>query len=301
MTKLTVKEIWRYPVKSMRGEMLSKVRLERGGIPGDRIWVVRGKDGATIPDRKNALARLLDCSARYDASGAVEITLPDGDGIQLTDATKDDVATVLGELVGQEVSLWRTVGSGSSENVEADAAVVEAGLRRMCVTGPKDTWFPDVAKYPPGVLRDIRQSMGRYARRNELPELLGFDIFPVNVLTEASLRYLEDTITRLPIDRRRYRPNFLVADDQGVAAPLELGWEGHEVAFGNGEARLFSIIRCPRCVMPSLAQQGAGADLARDAIFNPANTPEMLFVSTYAVVLGEGRVAVGDAVHAPGS
>ena len=34
----TVGEIWRYAVKSMGGESLDGVRLEAGGIPGDRGW-----------------------------------------------------------------------------------------------------------------------------------------------------------------------------------------------------------------------------------------------------------------------
>ena len=32
MTRFTVREIWRYPVKSMRGEMLNEAVVSAGGI-----------------------------------------------------------------------------------------------------------------------------------------------------------------------------------------------------------------------------------------------------------------------------
>lgn len=298
MTKLTVKEIWRYPVKSMRGEMLAEVSVGPGGIAGDRIWVVRGPGGAMIPDRKNALAGLLDCAARYDTStGAVEITFPDARTIVLTDATKDAVCDALAKLVApQEITLWRT-GSLRPERAPADVdpAKLDKAIRRIFAFSPSDATFPDFSAYPPEALQSTMHSLTRYERRHEASDFLGFDFFPMNVLTEASLRHLEATVTHAPIDRRRFRPNVLVADDAALAEPVERAWEGHEVV--AGDVRLFSVLRCVRCVMPSLGQAGVGAAITRDPVFNPANTREMAFVGMYAAVLGEGRVAVGNPVR----
>ncbi len=36
-----VKEIWRYPVKSMAGEQIQEARIGPLGIPGDRTVLVR--------------------------------------------------------------------------------------------------------------------------------------------------------------------------------------------------------------------------------------------------------------------
>jgi uncharacterized protein YcbX len=299
VAKLTVKEIWRYPVKSMRGEMLAQASVGPGGIVGDRIWVVRGPGGALIPDRKNALAALLDCTARLDAlTGAVEITLPDGRAMMLTDTTKDAVRDALAKVVApQEITLWRT-GALRPESApsDVDPEKLDTAIRRIFAFSPRDTTFPDFSHYPAQALQSTMHSLTRYMQRHEASDILGVDFFPVNVLTEASLRHLEATITHAPIDRRRFRPNLLIADDEGLAEPLERAWEGHEVV--AGDVRLFSVLRCVRCVMPSLGQAGAGAAIPRDPVFNPAHTREMAVVGMYASVLGEGCVAIGDPVRA---
>jgi hypothetical protein len=298
MTKLTVKEIWRYPVKSMRGEMLAQASVRAGGIVGDRMWVMRGPGGAMIPDRKNALAALLDCAARYDAStGAVEITLPDARTMMLTDATQEAVRDALAKLVApQEITLRRT-GPLRPEDAppDVDCAKLDKAIRRVFAFSPSDATFPDFSTYPPQVLQSAMHSLIRYERRHEASDFLGVDFFPMNLLSEATLRHLEVTVTHAPVDRRRFRPNILVADDATLAEPLERTWEGQEIVVGD--VRLFSVLRCVRCVMPSLGQAGVGAAIARDPLFNPANTRAMAFVGMYAAVLGEGRVAAGDEVR----
>src|SRR5438105_3796619 len=46
-----VTEIWRYPVKSLRGEQLAATELLAGGIPGDRLVHVRAANGRVITSR----------------------------------------------------------------------------------------------------------------------------------------------------------------------------------------------------------------------------------------------------------
>lgn len=40
-----VSSLWRYPVKSMRGEISPHVEVTIRGIDGDRLFAVRGSDG----------------------------------------------------------------------------------------------------------------------------------------------------------------------------------------------------------------------------------------------------------------
>jgi MOSC domain-containing protein len=48
---MTVKELWRYPVKSLAGERLTEADLKEDGIPGDRIVHVAGPEGVRTARR----------------------------------------------------------------------------------------------------------------------------------------------------------------------------------------------------------------------------------------------------------
>jgi uncharacterized protein YcbX len=42
---VVVEEIWRYPVKSLRGESVDQASVNSRGVLGDRLWAVRDNDG----------------------------------------------------------------------------------------------------------------------------------------------------------------------------------------------------------------------------------------------------------------
>ena len=63
----TVKEIWRYPVKSMAGERLQRANVGALGIHGDRGWAIRDEKAGEIRNARKlpALSALRGCvSAR---------------------------------------------------------------------------------------------------------------------------------------------------------------------------------------------------------------------------------------------
>src|SRR5689334_734219 len=61
-------EIWRYPVKSMKGESLPTVRLEMDGIAGDRLVQVRSALGKIVTARTRP--GLLGHAATMGSDGA---------------------------------------------------------------------------------------------------------------------------------------------------------------------------------------------------------------------------------------
>jgi MOSC domain-containing protein len=77
-----VKDLFRYPVKSMQGERLSAVDIGAHGVIGDRAYALREANGRIVTAKK--WANILELCARYDAPptpGALaplRITLPDG-------------------------------------------------------------------------------------------------------------------------------------------------------------------------------------------------------------------------------
>lgn len=73
---MQIVELWRYPVKSMRGEQLQTATISELGIAGDRAWgIVDVETGKTLTGRREP--RLLMAASRLDGSEVV-ITLPDG-------------------------------------------------------------------------------------------------------------------------------------------------------------------------------------------------------------------------------
>jgi hypothetical protein len=62
-----VKEIWRYPVKSMAGEQQQSARLTSSGIEGDRVVQVQNARGRIVTAR--TYPRLLGFHATLDGNG----------------------------------------------------------------------------------------------------------------------------------------------------------------------------------------------------------------------------------------
>jgi uncharacterized protein YcbX len=93
-----VTALWRYPVKSMRGERLTEVEFGERGVDGDRLYAVRDPDGkfgsGKNTRRFRRMAGLHEFAARYDGDVPV-VTLPDGRTVR-GDAAHEAIATALG-------------------------------------------------------------------------------------------------------------------------------------------------------------------------------------------------------------
>ena len=286
---MQIKEIWRYPVKSMGGERLTETHLAKGGIPYDRGWAVRDESDKTIRGAKH-FGALMSCSARYltdtpaNPVPKAEITLPDRRTL-VTDDAKINAA--LSDLCGRAVTLWPLQPREQDEHYRAAPVTdIEAYLRQIFALEPAEP-LPNLAAFPPDVLQEI----SLYAS----PRGTYFDAFPVNVLTEASLRYLQTLLPESKLDVRRFRPNILIASDGAPAKPVEFDWIGREVTVGA--ARIAAVMRCPRCIMTTRAQEGPGQNLPRDsAIMRTLVRETEQNLSIYCTVSREGRIATGDPV-----
>lgn len=285
-TQFTVKEIWRYPVKSMQGEQLTETVLTAGGVPLDRGWALRDEATQTIVGAKK-IANLLNCSARYiDGTNAgavpqVEITLPDGNTVRSDDT---QINAMLSAALDQDVTLWPLLPADNKEHYRTKHAPddMEAEMRAIFALEP-DEPLPDFSSFPPDVLGELMEfatPVGTY-----------FDAFPLDILTEASLRHLQTLTPESNLDIRRFRPNILVSDSEKVAGLEETKWVGRPVTIGN--AKVDAVMECPRCIMTTRAQ----GDLPRDASIMRtmvAHTAQNL--SIYCNIAKPGRVAEGDAV-----
>jgi uncharacterized protein YcbX len=102
-----VEALWRYPVKSMQGEMLERTEVAGRGFVGDRLYAVRDADGKFGSGKSTRRFRrmdgLLDFSARSDGE-MPKIRFPDGVERR---GDAPDLDAALSHALGQSVTLAR--------------------------------------------------------------------------------------------------------------------------------------------------------------------------------------------------
>ena len=115
-----VAAIWRYPVKSMRGEAMATAALGWNGLDGDRQYAFyKAADGSRFPwlTGRDAAALVLH-RARYDdpaspRTSPVRVTSPDGADFDLRDPA---LAARLGAAAAHEVRLLQ-LGRGAFDSM----------------------------------------------------------------------------------------------------------------------------------------------------------------------------------------
>lgn len=279
---MRVRELWRYPVKSMGGERLERTAIGDQGVLGDRGWALRDEAAGEIRGAKK-LPALLQCKARYlEEPGrgrvpAAEITLPGGERIR-SDA--GDAGAKLSALLGRQVSIWPLQPAENAAHYlrgAPDDPDMIAELRQI-FGRTEDEPLPDLSVFPAEIMT-YTSPLGTY-----------FDAFPLHLVTTATLGELRRHNGEATFDVRRFRPN-IVVDTAALAGFAENEWCGKTLRLGG--ARLRVEIPCVRCVMTTLPQEHLAKDpsvlrtIVREAAQN---------VGVYLRVETAGEVAVGDEV-----
>lgn len=291
MADATVTQLWRFPVKSMGGTQVQRVRVDRRGVHADRLWAVRDVEKkATVSARRVPV--LLGCSARYRTEPAddagpgnvpgVVIAFPDG-----RELTDDDPAVhvALSELVGREMRLVALPPRADTSQHRMTMSDSMASFSATQVR--KDFGLDDTEALPDTSVFTTRQiiTLARYTT----PPGTFVDLSPVHLLSTASLRSLSPDGDGY--DVRRFRPNVLVDAASGDEFP-ESAWAGGDVRVGG--AALHVTQPTIRCVVPTRPQPGL--DLDRRITRNLAERTDR-FLGVYADVTTPGTIRVGDAVE----
>ena len=98
-------ELWRYPVKSMRGEPCDAIELERRGVSGDRRFAVIDAEGRIGSGKDTRRFRKIDglLSLQAHLDGPIpQIRFPDG---RLVSAADPGADSVLSDFLGKPVRL----------------------------------------------------------------------------------------------------------------------------------------------------------------------------------------------------
>ncbi|HVE14034.1 MAG TPA: MOSC domain-containing protein [Elusimicrobiota bacterium] len=102
-SKIVVRELWRYPVKSLLGERLESAEIGPAGVAGDRAWAVRDAATGRVLSAKRWFG-LFAFAARYPAGPGEEpeIVTPRGEALAPARA-----AQALSDALGLRVELVR--------------------------------------------------------------------------------------------------------------------------------------------------------------------------------------------------
>jgi len=286
-----VAALFRFPVKSMLGERLDRVRGGERGFAGDRAYAVVDRSDGRVASAKHPRkwGRLLEISARYvdepDPGGVrapVELTLPDGTAVRSDAPGVDDA---LSRFCGRDVALASGPNEGKAleEVWPAIDGLAPAELVAAMSAGRREGDDP-VSDIPVASMAPT----GTY-----------FDLTTLHVMTTATLRALSSLEPTATFDVRRYRPNVLVEVDG--AGFVENEWVGATVALGD-TLRARVDLPTMRCVMTTLAQDGLPADrrtlqaIARHNRLEITGLGAWACAGVYGTITEAGDVAVGDPV-----
>ncbi|MGH8245857.1 MAG: MOSC N-terminal beta barrel domain-containing protein, partial [Gammaproteobacteria bacterium] len=227
-----VGEIWRYPVKSTRGEQLKASRVGSKGLAGDRGWAVRDDKAGELRGGRH-LPKLLQCRSRYRSEPASEpwppawITTPTGAEFASDDP---DAGRQLSEWMGTPVSLWPIQPPEDLEHYRR-LPMTEQELIEQFAREPGEP-LPDLQMFPQELMHYVSHP-GTY-----------FDVQPVHLLTTASLEHMRSLNAGADWAVQRFRPN-IVVDTGSLRGLIEAGWTGRTIRIGEVELSVYSP--APRC------------------------------------------------------
>ncbi len=300
-----VLEIWRYPVKSMAGERLDRSDVGAAGLWGDRGWAIRDDATGEIHNAKRH-PLLMQCSATYCAPPRegliphVEIVLPDGATVT---SDSPEASRRLSELLRRRVTLHRQQpATNTSFYRRREPGARLAGRLARYRSGRRLLqWAMSRGR----AAKALRESFGREPEE-PLPELADvpgaafefytppgtfFDLYPIHLLTSATLQWLSTLNPTAVWDVRRFRPNVFI-ETEATGAAVEHDWIGRDVRIG--ELVVKGEMLTVRCAMPMHAQ----GDLPRDPTVLRTIVRDLnQCAGLYASVAEAGRVSVNDPVR----
>jgi uncharacterized protein YcbX len=273
-----VAELWRYPVKSMRGATVTEALVTDRGVMGDRVWALRDPVTGRIASAKR-IPRLLEFQAWYEtepaegAPGRVRIDAPGGTSFV---ADQPDASEIISRILGRRLELVNRPGPDETTGID------------------RNTVFGDVpvSQLKPGW---TRETMPDYF---QLKGDSFFEIGSLFILASGSVEHLR----RLQggtaqIDRRRFRPNLYIDTGPGADRFVEDTWANGALAVGP-EVVLHDVDPTLWCVTSTLPQE----ELPRDqSILRTVARHHSGCLGFYCSVRSPGVVRVGQPIVLLGS
>ena len=216
MAVIKLAAIYRYPVKSLRGEAFGALDIGSRGFLYDRHWMVVDDDGRFLTQRQ--LPRMALVTTTVLDQGRLRLQAPDMPELVIEPGGNDDI----------RVTIWH-------DQVDAALADPQASdwlsrfLQRPCrlVVMPEQT---------------TRAVNPDYAAAQDQ---VGFaDGFPFLLISQGSLDDLNARLEQA-VPMQRFRPNLVV---EGCEPYAEDGWRRVRI----GELTFRVAKPCSRCIIPTI-------------------------------------------------
>src|SRR5208283_543603 len=230
----SVAELWRFPVKSMKGEPLQEVTVTEQGVLGDRAYALIDAETGKVVSAKSVklFPDILVCQAAFVAPTRAEGEIPP---------------------VRIDLPNGMSVTSDSSDFDRALSAHFRRDVRLARVAPDDftiDQYHPNVEGADPGGNRDavVPQKLGSalfaaLGMTSPVPVGSFLDVFPMSVLTSSTLARLTELQPQTRFDLRRFRMNVILKTDG--SGFVENDWVGHTLGLGEG-AQLSVALLDPR-------------------------------------------------------
>ena len=218
---LRLSALYRFPLKSGKGEPLQQIGLDKLGLQGDRRWMlVDEASGRFLTQR--AVAKMSQLSALWNSMGGLTLSSPGHAPLEVTLPGDEDL---------RGVTIWRDTLRVPDAG-DAAAAWVSAFIGK-----------PTRLVHMP--LERARSTDSGYGQDHDQ---VGFaDGYPLLLIGQASLDDLCAHIGR-PMEMLRFRPNLVI---EGAEAFAEDGWK--RLRIGDVEFRV--VKPCSRCILTTIDPQ----------------------------------------------
>lgn len=217
MDTIVLSELWRFGVKSLRGERHARLPVAARGLAWDRHWMLVDLSGRFLTQRQQPRMTLLQAGV---TDGALVIRAPGGECLRVPDAPPGAPEI--------EVQIWRD----SCPAVAPDPAA-DRWLSRFLGQPCRLVHLPE---------RAVRRVDPEFAGPDDQVGLA--DGFPFLLISQASL---DDLNRRLadPVPMLRFRPNLVVS---GCEPYAEDRWRRIRIG-----AMTFRVAKpCARCIIPTI-------------------------------------------------
>lgn len=272
----SVVQLWRYPLKSGRGESLRQARVGSGGVAGDRRWACVDVDDGTVASAKHPgrWGRLLEVEARVE----------EGKGAGVCWVT----------VAGQ------TVAAGTEEAEDLLCAHLGRKVRLTCTLPDRPRthrFLPQESGLVPEWMHDADPGQELVTPLSGgIHEGRFLDFGAVHLVTTSALAGLARELGRAEVEAVVFRPN-LVIDTSSDPPP------GTQLRIGDVLLRI--QIPTPRCVIPGVRRTGGQPSidspllevLARRHRTHLPGLGAAACFGTYAEVVHPGVIQVGQMVQ----